>query len=101
MRFLLGWIYFLEKFFDKSSTFFNIGFWKISKGRPSEITIPALTIVRLVSLEVINFWEFTSIPKTCEPFEKSFKLLSDVIFDAEAKPEISYELVSFDEVIIL
>ena len=42
-----------------------------------------------------------SIPKTSEPFEKRFGLLSDVIFDEEVKPENSDELVSFDEVILL
>ena len=33
--------------------------------------------------------------------KKLIELLSDVIFDAEVKPEISDELVSFDEVILL
>ena len=42
-----------------------------------------------------------SIPKTSEPFEKNLQLLSHVIFDAEVKPEISDELVSFDEIILL
>ena len=42
-----------------------------------------------------------SITKTSEPFEKSLEILSVVMFDAEVKPEISDELVSFDEVIIL
>ena len=42
-----------------------------------------------------------SIPKTNEPFEKFLELLSVVIFDAEVKHEISDELVSFDEVILL
>ena len=42
-----------------------------------------------------------SIPKIREPFEKPLELLSDDIFDAEEKPEITDELVSFDEVIIL
>ena len=42
-----------------------------------------------------------SIPKTNEPFENFLELLSVVIFDAEVKHEISYELVSFDEVILL
>ena len=41
------------------------------------------------------------IPKISEPFEKLLELLSDDIFDAEEKPEITDELVSFDEVIIL
>ena len=70
-------------------------------GRPSEIIIYAMAIVRRVSLEVIIFWELPSIPKTSEPFDKLLELLSDVIFDAEVKPEISDELVSFDEVILL
>ena len=43
----------------------------------------------------------TSLPKISEPFEKLLELLSDVIFDAELKPDIRYELVSFDEVILL
>ena len=42
-----------------------------------------------------------SIPKTSEPLEKFLESLSGVIFDAEVKPGISYELVSFDEVILL
>ena len=42
-----------------------------------------------------------SIPKTSETFEKLLELISVVIFDAEVKPEISNELVSFDEVILL
>ena len=42
-----------------------------------------------------------SITKTSEPFEKSLEILSVVMFDEEVKPEISDELVSFDEVIIL
>ena len=60
-----------------------------------------MTIVRRLSLEVINFWELPSIPKMGERFEKLLGLISVVIFDAEFKPEISDELVSFDEVIIL
>ena len=63
--------------------------------------ISDMTIVRRLSLEVINFWEFPSIPKMGERFEKLLGLLSVDIFDAEFKPEISDELVSFDEVIIL
>ena len=43
----------------------------------------------------------SSISKTSEPLEKLLELLSVVIFDADVKPEISYELVSFDEVILL
>ena len=42
-----------------------------------------------------------SIPKISEPFEKLFELLSDDKFDAEEKPEIADELVSFYEVILL
>ena len=60
-----------------------------------------MAILRRLVLEVINVWEFTSIPKTSEPFEKLLEILSDVIFDAEVKPEISDELVSFGEVILL
>ena len=52
-------------------------------------------------MEVIDFWELPSIPKTSEPFEELLDILSDVIFDAEAKPEISDDLVSFNEVILL
>ena len=75
-------------------------FW-ILKERPSEIIRSAIAIVRQVSLEVMNFWELSSIPKKSEPFENLFELLSDDIFDAEEKPEITDELVSFDEVILL
>ena len=42
-----------------------------------------------------------SITKRSEPFEKLIELLTDDIFHAKEKPEITYELVSFDEVIIL
>ena len=42
-----------------------------------------------------------SIQKISEPFEKLLQFLSNVMFDAEVKLEISYELVSFDEVILL
>ena len=55
MRFLLGGIYVVEKFLDRSSTFLNIGFWEILKGRPSEIIRSAIVIIRWVSLEVIFF----------------------------------------------
>ena len=34
-------------------------------------------------------------------FEKLLELLSDDIFDAEEKPDITDELVPFDEVILL
>ena len=47
-------------------------------------------------MEVINFWELPSIPKISEPFGKLIELLSDDTFDAEDKPEITDELVSFD-----
>ena len=40
-------------------------------------------------------------PKTSEPFEKLLELLSYDIFDAEEKPDIIDELVSFNEVINL
>ena len=52
-------------------------------------------------MEVINFWELSSLPKTREPFEKLFQLLSDEIFDLEEKLDITDELVSFDELILL
>ena len=52
-------------------------------------------------MEVIDFWELPSIPKTSEPFEKLLELISDDMFDAEEKPEITDELFSFDEVIVL
>ena len=41
-----------------------------------------------------------SKPKIGVTFETLLELLSDVKFDAEVKPEISDELVSFDEVIL-
>ena len=85
---------------DYSSTFSNIGFWERLKGRPSEIIRSAIAKVRRALLELINFWDFPSIPKTSEPFEKLMELLSLVIFDAEVKHEYSDELVSFDEVIL-
>ena len=101
MRFMLGGIYVLETFLEKPSTFLNLGFWEILKERPSEIIRSDMAILRWVLSEVIHFWSFLSITKTSEPFEKLLELISVVIFDAEAKPEISDELVSFDEVIIL
>ena len=42
-----------------------------------------------------------SIPKISEPLEKLLEVLSDDIFDAEEKPDITDELVSIDEVILL
>ena len=42
-----------------------------------------------------------SIPKISEPFEKLLEVLSDDKFYAEEKHDITYELVSFDEVILL
>ena len=70
LRFMLGGIYVLETFLDNSSTFLNLGIWERLKGRPSEIIRSDMAIVRRVSLEVIIFWWFPSIPKTSEPFEK-------------------------------
>ena len=52
-------------------------------------------------MEVINCLELLSIPKIREPFEKLLEIISDDIFDVEEKPEITDELVSFDEVILL
>ena len=52
---MFGGIYVLETLLDNPSTFLNIGFCAILKGRPSEIIIPAMKIVRQVSSEVINF----------------------------------------------
>ena len=63
MSFLLGGIYVFKTFLDNSSTFLNLDFWVRLKGRPSEIIRSDIAIVRQVSLEVINFWEFPSIPK--------------------------------------
>ena len=65
------------------------------------IIISAFEIVKRVSLEVIIFWEFLSIPKISVPFETLLEVLSNYKFDAEEKPEITDELVSFDEVILL
>ena len=101
MRFLLGGIHVLETFLDNYIAFSDFGFWGRLKGRYSEIMRSDIAIVRQVLLEVINFWEFPSIPKTSEPFEKLLELVSDYIFDVEEKPEIIDELVSFDEVILL
>ena len=101
MIFLLGGTYVLDKFLDNFSTLLNLDSWKRLKGSPFEKIRSDIAIVRRVSLEVINFWEFPSIPKISEPFEKLIELLSDDIFDAEEKPEITDELVSFDEVILL
>ena len=42
-----------------------------------------------------------SIQKTSERFEKLLELLSDDIFDAEDKSEITNEWESFDEAILL
>ena len=101
MSFMLEEIYVLETFLSSPSIFLNLGFWERLKEWLSEIIRPAMEIVRRVSLEVINFWELPSISKTGEPSEKLLELLTVVIFDAELKPGISDELVSFDEVIIL
>ena len=101
MSFILGGIHVFKKFLDNSSTFLNLGFWARLRGRNSDIIRSAIAIVIRVSLEAINFWEFPSIPKISEPFEKLLEVISDDKFDAEEKPEIKNELVSFDEVIIL
>ena len=101
MSFLLGRIYVFKTLLDNSSTFLDLGFWERLKGRPYEIIRSAIAIVRLVLLEVINFWELPSIPKISEQFEKILELLSDYISDAEEKLEITDELVLFDEVILL
>ena len=42
-----------------------------------------------------------SIPKISAPFETLLEVLSNDKFDAEEKPEITDELLSFDEVILL
>ena len=47
------------------------------------------------------FWWLSSIPKIIEPFEKLLGLISVIISDTKLKPDISDELVLFDEVIIL
>ena len=60
-----------------------------------------MAIVRRVLLEVINSLELALISKTSEPFEKLLDLLSVFIFDTKVKPKISYQLVSFDELILL
>ena len=99
--FLLGVIYVFKKFLYNSSTFLNVSFWAGLKGRPSEIIRSAMAIVKRALLEVIIFLELPSIAKTSEPFENFHELLSVVMFDAEVKPEISHEIVSFHEVIIL
>ena len=80
-RLLWRGLYILETFLDGSRTFLNIGFWARLSGRPSKIIISTMAIVRQVSSEVIIFWEFSSIPKTSEPYERLFQLLSNVIFD--------------------
>ena len=91
----------LETFLHNSSTFLDIDFWGKLKESTSEIIRSAMEIVRLVSLKVLNFWELPSILKTSEPLGKLLELLSVVIFDAEVKHEISDELVSFGEVVLL
>ena len=92
---------YLKIFPDKSITFLNLDFWARLKGRPSEIIIFAITIVRRVSLEVISFRELPYIPKISEPFEKLLEVFSDDKYYAEEKPDNTDELVSFDEVILL
>ena len=91
----------MKTFLTKSSTFLNLGYWEILKERSSEIIISAMEIVIWVSLELIYFWEFPSIPKLIEPYETFLELISGFIFDAELRVEISDILFSFDEVIIL
>ena len=91
----------METFLDRNSTFLNFGFWGKLKGRPSEIIRSDIAIVRQVLLKVISFREFPSIPKISVPFETLIEVLSNDKFDAEEKPEITDELVSFDEVILL
>ena len=71
MSFILGGIYVLETFLYKSSAFLNIGLWERLKGSPYGIIRSDIAIVRRVSLEVNNFWELPSIPKTSESFAKT------------------------------
>ena len=99
--FLLGGIYVFKTFLENSSNFLNLDFWERLKGKPSEIIRSTIAIVRRVLLEVINFWELSSLQKISEPFEKLLELLSDDIFDAEEKLGITDALVSLDEVILL
>ena len=61
IRFLLGGIYVLETFLTNSDIFLNLGFGAKLKEMPSEIIIPAMEIVRLVSSEEINSLELPSI----------------------------------------
>ena len=88
MSFMLGGIYVLETFLARSSIFLNLFFWERLKGKPFEIIRSDMAIVRRVSLEVIIFWEFLSISKTSEQFEKLPGLPSVVMFDTELKPDI-------------
>ena len=56
---------------------------------------------RLVSLVYRISHLLPSKPKIGVPFETILEALSNDKFDAEEKPEIKDELVSFDEVILL
>ena len=55
MSFLLGGIYVLETFLDKSITLLNLGFWERLKERTSKKIRSAMTIVGQVSLKVFNY----------------------------------------------
>ena len=88
-------------FLANSRTFLNIVFlWRL-KETPSDIMRRAMAIVRRVLLEVIYFWELSSIPKISEPFDTFLELLPVVIFYANLTDDISDTSMWFDEVIVL
>ena len=91
----------METFHDNSSTFLNLGFSERLNGRPFDIIEYSFAIVKQVLLEIISSCEFPSIPNISENFEKLLELLADVIFDAKVKPDITDELVSLDEMVLL
>ena len=76
-------------FLANSRTFLNIVFlWRL-KETPSDIMRRAMAIVRRVLLEVIYFWELSSIPKISEPFDTFLELLPVVIFYTDLMDDFS------------
>ena len=88
-------------FLVNSSTFLNLGFWKILKERPLEIIGSDISTVGWISLEVIYFWSLPSIQRISEPFELLIVLLSVVKFNAVLKDDMPDMFILFDEAILL
>ena len=91
--FMLRGIYILETFHSRSSVFLNLGFCEYIKVKAfwdnknwcgnSKISLVGSNQFLRIDINTKNKWTIL----------KLLKLISVVIFDAELKPDISYELV--------